>query len=282
MDAVFERIGTATEVSWTVHRRAAQRFDFHWHFHPEYELTLVTSGTGRRFVGDSIEKYDPGDLVLAGPALPHTYASDESATHAEAVVVQFQPDFLGPEFFARPDLGPISTMLARASSGLCFPGPRLVAIDTALRGLPEQPGPERTIDLLHVLLLLARASSSRPLASSGYRPTLNHATRDRLDSVCRYMQARFSEPITLSQVARVANLSPPACSRFIHRTIGRTLTEYLNELRVGAACQLLAETDRQVAEIAIACGYPNLANFNRQFRKLKGTTPRAYRAAFPS
>ena len=280
VDAVFEQIETATEVSWKVHRRAAERFDFHWHFHPEYELTFITSGTGRRFVGDSIEEYAPGDLVLTGPDLPHTYESHESAALAEAVVVQFRRDFLGPEFFAGPDLAPIGNMLARASTGLCFPAPRISAIDTTLRGLPERPGPERTIDLLHALLHLARSNNIRQLASAGYRPTLNHATRDRLDDVCRYLHAHYPEPITLSEVAGVAHLSPAACSRFIRRTMGRTLTEYLNELRIGAACRLLAETDRQVAEIATTCGYPNLANFNRQFRKVKGTTPRTYRAAF--
>jgi AraC-like DNA-binding protein/mannose-6-phosphate isomerase-like protein (cupin superfamily) len=282
VDAVFEQIETAAEVSWKVHRRAEERFDFHWHFHPEYELTFITSGTGRRFVGDSIEEYTPGDLVLTGPDLPHTYASRESETLAEAIVVQFRSDFLGKELFAGPDLAPIANMLARASRGLCFPVPRLVAIDSTLRGLPERPGPERTIDLLHVLLLLGRASSTRSLASPGYRPALNHATRDRLDAICLYLHARYSEPVILSEVARVAHLSPAACSGFIHRTMGRTLTEYLNELRIGAACRLLAETDRQVGEIAIACGFPNLANFNRQFKKLKGTTPRAYRGAFQS
>jgi AraC-like DNA-binding protein len=282
VEAVFEQIETASGVSWKVHRRAERRFDFHWHFHPEYELTFITSGTGRRLVGDSIDEYTPGDLVLTGPDLPHTYASHGRATLAEAIVVQFRPDFLGKELFARPDLAPIGNMLARASGGLCFPAPRVVAIDSVLRGLPERPGPERTIDLLRVLLLLARASNTRPLASPWYRPTLNHATRDRLDAICRYLQAQYSEPVILSEVARVAHLSPAACSRFIHRTMGRTLTEYLNEVRIGAACRLLAETDRQVCEIAIACGYPNLANFNRQFKKLKGTTPRTYRGAFRS
>jgi AraC-like DNA-binding protein len=282
VEAAFEQIETAAEVSWKAHRRAEEHFDFHWHFHPEYELTLITAGAGRRFVGDSIEEYAPGDLVLTGPDLPHTYASEESSALAEAVVCQFRPDFLGQELFAGPDLAPIGTMLARASSGLCFPAPRLAAIDATLRGLPERPGPERTIDLLRVLLHLARSGNIRPLASPGYRPTLNHATRDRLDAICRYLQARYPEPVMLSEVARVAHLSPAACSRFIHRTMGRTLTEYLNELRIGAACRLLAETDRQVAEIATTCGYPNLANFNRQFRRLKGTTPRSYRDAFRS
>jgi AraC-like DNA-binding protein len=282
VEAVFEQIETTAEVSWKVHRRAAERFDFHWHFHPEYELTFITSGTGRRFAGDSIEEYAPGDLVLTGPDLPHTYESHESATPAEAVVVQFRRDFLGPELFSGPDLAPIGTMLARASTGLCFPAPRLAGIDTTLRGLPERPGPERTIDLLHALLRLARSDNIRQLASPGYRPTLNHATHDRLDEVCRYLHAHYPEPIILGDVARVAHLSPAACSRFIRRTMGRTLTEYLNELRIGAACRLLAETDRQVADIATASGYPNLANFNRQFRRLKATTPRAYRAAFRS
>lgn len=282
MKAVFQQIETAAEVSWKVHRRSEERFGFEWHFHPEHELTFITAGTGRRFVGDSIEEYTPGDLVLTGPDLPHTYASHESSVPGEAVVVQFRSDFLGKELFEVPDLAPIGIMLAKASSGLCFPGPRLAAVDATLRGLPERPGPERTIDLLQVLLLLARAGNVRPLASSGYRPTLNHSTRDRLDAICGYLQAQYSEPVELSEVARVAHLSPAACSRFIHRTMGRTLTEYLNEVRIGAACRLLTETDRRVAEIATTCGYPNLANFNRQFRKLKGTTPRAYRDAFQS
>jgi AraC-like DNA-binding protein len=282
VEAVFEQIETADEVSWKVHTRTGERFDFDWHFHREYELTLITSGAGRRFVGDSIEEYTAGDLVLTGPDLPHTYASREEGTPPEAVVVQFRRDFLGPGLLAGPDLAPIGALLDRASAGLCFPAPRPAAIDTTLRGLPGQPGPERTIDLLRVLLRLARSDNIRPLASPGYRPALNHATRDRLDDVCRYLQAHYSEPVSLREVSRVAHLSPAACSRFIRRTIGRTLTEYLNELRIGAACQLLAETDRQVAEVAITCGYPNLANFNRQFRKLKATTPTAYRAAFRS
>jgi len=277
---VYEQIETAAEVSWKVHRRAASHFGFHWHFHPEYELTFITLGAGRRFVGDSIEEYAPADLVLTGPDLPHTYESHEGTAPAEAVVVQFRREFLGPQLFAGPDLAPIGTMLTAASAGLCFPAPRPATIDTTLHGLPERPGPERTIDLLHVLLLLARADNIRPLASPGYRPALSHASRDRLDDVCRYLHAHYFEPVTLAEVARVAHLSPAACSRFIHRTMGRTLSDYLNELRVGAACRLLAETDRQVAEIATACGYLNLANFNRQFRKAKGTTPRGYRALF--
>lgn len=277
MEAVFERVETVPEVSWTCHLRREERFGFHWHFHPEHELTLITAGTGHRFVGDSIEPYGPGDLVLAGPDLPHTYASDSGP--AEAVVAQFRPDFLGPALFAGPDLAPIGRLLAAAAGGLAFPAARAAEVGATLRGLLDRPGPERTLDLLAVLLALARAGDARPLAGPGYRPALDRTTRDRLDAVCRHLQDRYREPVRLAEVARVAHLSPAACCRFFRRATGRTLTAYLTELRIAAACRLLADTDRPVTDIATSCGYPNLANFNRRFRQLKATTPRSYRAA---
>ena len=279
MEAVYEKIETAPEVSWRSHIRRAGGFDFHWHFHPEHELTLITRGTGRRFVGDCIEEYGPGDLVLTGPDLPHTYASDSLSAGAEAVVIQFRPDFLGRALFAGPDLAPIGRVLADSSAGLAFPGDRPPVIDEKLSRICDRPGPERTLDLLEILLQLSQ-SQGRRLASPSYSPIHNHASRDRLDSICRFLHARYAQPVTLAEIAGAAHLSPAACSRFFRRAMGRTLTAYLTELRIGAACRMLLDTDRPVGEIATACGYQNLANFNRRFRELKATTPMVYRVSY--
>jgi AraC-like DNA-binding protein len=279
MEAVLQRIETPPEVSWQLHVRREAHFDFHWHYHPECELTLITHGTGRRFVGDSVEEYGPGDLVLMAPNLPHTYASEGNSAHAEAIVIHFRPDFLGAPLFAGPDLAPIREMLTRAARGLARPAQQDAGISELLAQLGARPGPERTIGLLDVLLRLARLET-RALASRGYQPSYDSASSRRLDDMCRHLHAHFADPVTLSEIARVAHMTPAACSRFFHRAMGRTLTGYLTELRIGAACRMLASTDRPVAEIAATCGYPNLANFNRRFRLLKATTPTDYRAAF--
>lgn len=285
MEAILELIQTPPEVSWQCHVRREDRFDFHWHYHPECELTLITRGAGRRFVGDSMEEYRAGDLVFLAPALPHTYASDDEHSGGgarcgtEAVVVQFRPEFLGAGLFARPDLAPVGDLIARAARGLAVPASGASTIAALLPRLTTGPGPERTITLLAILLQLARLET-RPLASSRYQPTHDHASSRRLDDICRYLHAHYDEPVTLRDVATVAHLTPAACSRFFHRAMGRTLTDYIGELRVGAACRLLVDTDQPVAQIAAACGYLSLANFNRRFRQLKSTTPTAYRAAF--
>lgn len=277
MDAAFERIDNQPRSSWKFQVRSEPRFGFRWHFHDEYELTLITGGTGRRFVGDSIEPYDPGDLVLFGEDLPHTYVSDGQDGN-EAVVLQFRRSFLGGGFFDSPDFAEVRAMLARSRRGLAYPfGPEF---EPRMRRLGTLDAADRTVGLLGLLVELSRRSDPRPLASEHYQPTLNVTTRARIDAVCRFLQDAYGRPVTLAETAAVAHLTPAAFSRFFQREMGRTLTAYLAELRISAACRLLVSTDLPVAAIASRCGYGNLANFNRRFRALKEMAPRDYRRAF--
>lgn len=270
MRATFEHIETTPHLSWTLFVRREPAFGFLWHFHREFELTLITRGSGTRFVGDSVEDYRPGDLTLIGPELPHTYASIGDGQ--EAVVAQFRRDSFGPGFFDRPEFAEVSALLERSARGLLLP-----AGSAPLAELVGMPPAERTLGLLGTLVHLAR-EEARPLAGAGHRPALNSRTRDRIDAVIRLLHAEYARPITLDRVAGVAHLAPPATSRFFRRTTGSTITDYLNAVRVNAACRLLLETDRRVADIAADCGYANLSNFNRRFRALKGMSPREYRA----
>ncbi|RIQ30111.1 AraC family transcriptional regulator [Jiangella rhizosphaerae] len=277
MRPALEHVGTTGGLSWKRHLYRTSRFRFSWHFHPEVELTLITAGTGTRYAGDSIEPYDPGQLTLFGAGVPHAFVS-AAPGHHEAVVIHFRPDFLGPGLFDVPEFAAVGALLARAGRGLELPAPepavrRLVA-------LTERSGADGTLGLLDVLVRLADGAPGRPLASPGYRSPDRPDGRRRMDDVFGFLHAEYGEPITLGDVAAVAHLSPAAFSRFFRRATGRTFTAYLTELRVGAACRLLTDSDRAVSDIAASCGFANLSNFNRRFRELKAMTPREYRARF--
>ncbi len=271
----LEHIVGPPDVSWRYHVLRAPKFGAHWHFHPEIELTLITAGSGTRIIGDSVENYRPGDLTLIGSELPHSYASAPGQDHHEALVIHFRHDFLGPEFLLRPEFSAIGELVAAARRGLTIVAePSLV---TALRMLESGPATDRTLGLLRCLHHLADEPGLRTLTTATAKPPVSEAGRDRADAVHTYLSEAYTGPVHLADVAAVAHMAPSAFSRFFRRTFGRTLTDYVTELRIAAACRLLSETELPVAEVAARSGYENLSNFNRRFRALKGTTPREYR-----
>ncbi len=276
MKARIERVSTGDAASFLCRRRIDSRFGFTWHFHPEIELTLIVRSRGRRFVGDSIEPYEDGDLVLVGPNLPHTWSSDprRKGRH-EAVFCQFPREFL-----RAPELAGVDRLLERSGRGLRFTGRTQKSVARRLEGLDRLQGLRRLASLLEILDELSRSREARPLSGRRYVPGLRHGDAERIDRVCRFLNERCLERVTLSQAAGVAHLSIPAFSRMFRRSTGKTLVAYLNELRTGQACRELVETERAVSDIAFASGFNNLSNFNRRFRALKGLSPRDYRRAF--
>jgi len=281
MKARIEKVSTGGGASFLCRRRIDPRFGFYWHFHPEIELTCIVRSRGRRFVGDSIEPYDDGDLVLLGPNLPHTWASDpRRAGRQEAVFCQFSESFLGPEFLRAPELAAVRRLLGRAAHGLRFSGRTQKDAARRMQGMERLQGLGRLAALLELLDLLARSREQRPLSSREFVPALRPGDAGRIDRVCRILNERFTERITLAEAAAAAHLSIPAFSRFFRRKTGRTLVAYLNELRTGLACRELIETDRSVSDIAFDSGFNNLSNFNRRFLELKGMSPRDFRRQF--
>lgn len=276
----YEHPGIPDGTTWSCFLRRQEAFDFSWHFHREYELTLITQGTGTRYAGTTVEPYKPGDLVLLGPDLPHTFTSEPyDGGMAEAAVAQFRGDFLGPRFFALPQFREIESLLARAARGLCF-APAPEPVRTMLAGLPTlDAAASQTVGLLDALQQLARTGGGEPLTGPGYAPAPCTAVRERVDQVCRHLQRAHTGPVELGEVAAVVHMAPTSFSRFFRRAMGRTLTEYVNQLRVETACRLLTTTELPVTEVAARSGYQNLSNFNRRFRRLKRMCPRDYRAA---
>lgn len=277
MPAAYLGVTASADASWRYHIDTGPAFEFTWGFHHEYELYLITHGTGHRLVGDSIETYQPGDLVLIGAGLPHTYVSEPGSTHNKAVSLMFAPDFLGGSLWDYREFEGITELLHEARRGLAFTR-STAALHHDLVTLGGLPGARRTITLLATLQTLAEDGHRRPLASPGFSPTADYTARRRIDTICRHLESNYTEDVTLTTVADLVCMSPPALSKFFRRAMGRTLTDYLNELRLAAACRLLIDTDDPISKIAHEAGYKNLSYFNRRFKERHHAAPRDYRA----
>lgn len=269
-----------TEASIVAYTRREAHFTWNWHYHQEMELTLILRGCGVRLVGDHSARYETEDLVLLGPNLPHTWFSDESSAgigQNEAVVIQFSPSVFPESLLALPEFTPVSKLFAASGRGLLFPcASANRAARRRIAALPKLRGMERWTALARILANLARQPAEM-LASGGYRHRRSRRLASRLERVTGFIEDNCREPLTQGHAARVAGLSPGAFSRFFRKMTRRTFAEYRNECRIRQACQLLIETDRPVTEVALACGFNNLANFNRRFRASKHMTPREYR-----
>jgi AraC-like DNA-binding protein len=282
----FEKL-TANGASFLSFERIDSEFPFYWHYHPEFELTLILDSYGQRLVGDSIADYAPGDLVLLGPNLPHSWRSGPIKSRAQrvhrAVVVQFRQDFLGEHFFALAEVEPIKRLLDRSSAGVAFGKTKTgekVAADLAK--LPHLSGSRQLLTLLSILLDLAEEPNPQILSTTRVLPACRATDQQRIDAICKYLNRHYKHEIDFDRLARGLQTSQAALCRFFKRATGRTMTQYVNEIRVGAAAQLLKSTDQSILEIAFKVGFGNYSNFNRQFKRIKDFSPRELRAPFLS
>jgi AraC-like DNA-binding protein len=262
---------------------ACPRFAFYWHYHPHLELTLIESGAGTRFVGDSIAPFGPGDLALLGGNLPHTWSSEATGRRAgprshRVLVAHFPRELFAPDAV---EFRKIRRLLQRAERGCTFSAPVAARAAAEFRKLIPLRGFAAWSQLASILNLLAGDPAPTLLASAGYTPAVRQGAQHRLERALAYVDAQAdSDALCLRDVARTVHLTPAAFSRFFRHMTGGTLVAHINQVRVGRACHLLSESDRSVTEIAYACGFRNIANFNRRFRALKRMTPTAYRAHF--
>lgn len=251
-------------------------FEFRWHCHPEYELTLIVKGDGQRLVGDSRLPFSPYDLVLLGPDLPHTWSSDpHSATPSAAVVIQFTNDFIRP-FSTLPEAAPVNQLLDKSTRGLHFGVIEQDKVCRDILALPGKTGISRITALLELLSELSRQPAS-PLSSPLFSLNTRDETEKRINKICRYIQDRAAVGVCLNEAAALVHLSPSAFCKFFRRSMNTSFSDYVNEVRVANACFLLLQSDKTVKEIAIETGYDSLTYFNRVFAKKKNCSPTAYR-----
>jgi len=280
----FEKVATAPS-AFVAYQRNDSAFPFYWHYHPEYELTLILDSHGQRLVGDGIADYGPGDLVLLGPNIPHSWRSGPVESNADevhsAVVVQFREDFLGQHFFELKEMECVRRLLRKSSNGLAFGHTETGSkVAKYLATLPSVSPPRRLVLLLTALVDLTSEPKAQVLSSSRVKPICRPGDQQRIDAICEYLNKHFADEIAFTDLSNRFHMNQASLCRFFKRATGRTMTAYLNELRVGAAAQMLIDTDEKALEIAFCVGFGNYSNFNRQFKRIKGYGPVTLRRQF--
>jgi AraC-like DNA-binding protein len=252
-----------------------------WHFHPEYELHLVVATTGRYFVGDFIGEFEPGNLVLAGPNLPHNWISDVpkgSSIPLRCQLIQFSENFISDTMKVLPELGPFEPVLEASRRGVLF------GIETSRQVAPlmnevQQAQGVRRIELFMMIVgLLSRAQDAQLLASPSYLPDPSGYMSAGINKALAYIRENLTKSFDETDLAAIAGQSTGAFSRAFRRHTGMSLVQYVKRLRINLACQILMSDDHaSITDICFEVGFNNLSNFNRQFLAEKGMTPSRFR-----
>lgn len=277
-----EELNYKADASFIIKYNDFEHFTVPYHFHYEYELAYMVSSTGKKFVGDVIEDFGPGDIVFLGSALPHFFLNDKQYYNGDpnlrvnAYILQFPADYFSDKQLNRPEFASIFRLLSSSSRGLRFPEETRLKATTLIKKMYQDHGLIRYFTLIELLNLLGH-SDFTPIASQGYSKYANYNFNNRLVKVYEYSIQNYNKKISLDEIACVAGMNSTAFCRYFREKMRKTYAEFINELRVNAACNLLRNTNSTIEYICFETGFNNLSNFNRQFKGIIGKSPSSYR-----
>jgi AraC-like DNA-binding protein len=252
------------------------------HSHKNFELNYITSGAGRRIVGNNISSYTKGDLVLLGPNISHCWEvlETDKESYGECVVTHFYENIISSDFFNIPELEEVVNMLKEADSGIRFKGSKTKKVAESLKKMVFMEGLERYIELLKVFSLLLQIDNREYLALPSSLPNNYEKDRKQIDKIYEYVFQNVQNGINLNDAAKLVCMEPSSFCRYFKKKTSQTFMDYVKSVRIGIAARMLAETDKQITQICYECGYNNLANFNHYFKVVMKKTPSEYRKAF--
>jgi len=263
--------------------RTKSEFDFPLHYHEEIELNLIQNAKGaKRIIGDHVEEIDNYELVLVGPNLQHGwFGKSFGKDQVHEITIQFHKDFFDEKFLQKNQLNFIRNMLRKSVRGILFSQETIITLAPRIYGLHKKQGFDSVLELMSVLHDLSISRDYRILSDSSFNDSeiFSYNSR-RIEKVIAFINENFYKPITLDEAAKITNMTESAFSRFFKLRTGINFIDCLTEVRLGHASRMLIETTKTIAEIAYSCGFNNISNFNRIFRKKKGCTPKELRESY--
>jgi len=258
-----------------------------WHYHNNFEISFITEGSGKRIVADSIEDFQPGDLVFIGRNLPHVWIADKeqgvfSNRTLEMVFLQFTTDVLNPPLLNLPEFKYVAKALSFSERGIQIVGQTLNEVSELMLQLPYLKGFERMLTFFKMMDIIGRSETNIQLASKEYIKMRFTTGNKRIETIHEYLMNNYREEVDLKRLAALVNMAEGSLCRFFKMNMGMTIFEYLNQIKVEFACKLLMDRDLSILRICLDSGFNNLSHFNKQFKKTAGVPPSEYRKRFKS
>lgn len=283
MKAKFHKVPSKAHESFSIRHDIQKHFPTIWHYHPELEIHHVVKGQGVRFIGDKISEFRDGDVVLMGANIPHTWRCDEeyftgkSKEPAEAAIIHFLPNFLGDHFHALPEAYMYHNLLQRSVQGMSFNGATKQRLSELIFEMLNADGLKKVSIMLEMIDMICRTMEFEPLVAPQAFSKINEFDRERINRVCTYVLENYKNQITIQSVSEMIHLSETSFCRYFKNITKKTFLDFLTEIRVSHACKLLLNEYLSVEAICSECGFNNIANFYRHFKKVTGKSPIEYR-----
>jgi len=267
---------------FTVFSRVKKKFDFPLHYHDEYELNLIINAKGaKRVVGGHIEMIDGLELALIGPNLYHAWFTHQcQSEEIIEVTIQFHKDLFDEKLLKRNQLSFVKNMLERSQRGIIFSPETITALRDRIQGLDKKSGFDSVLELMSILHDLSISRNMKMLSDPSFVNDKFYYNSRRIEKVFEHMNVNYNKQVTLAEVAKIANMPEASFSRFIKKRTGKTFIDSLNEIRLGHASRMLIDSTATVAEIAYKCGFNNISNFNRIFKRKKLCIPKEFRETY--
>ncbi|HVX25743.1 MAG TPA: AraC family transcriptional regulator [Parafilimonas sp.] len=268
---------------FTIFSRTKKQFDFPLHYHDEFELNFIQNAkNAQRMIGDHIESINDYELVLVGPNLQHGWFNDKcKSKEIKEITIQFHRDLFDEKFLNRNQMHFIKNMFEKSLRGILFSRETIVNITPRLIALTQKHGFDSVLELMSVLHDLSISRNMRILSDASFSSSesISYGSR-RVEKIMEYINHNFEKDISLSEAAHLASMTDISFSRFFKLRTGRTFIDTVNDIRLGQASRLLIDTTHSVTEVCYKCGFNNVSNFNRIFKKKKGCTPKEFREAY--
>ncbi|MDO8952435.1 MAG: AraC family transcriptional regulator [Draconibacterium sp.] len=285
MSALFEDLLSKADESFFIGIFQDNWEKSSWHYHNHYEISFITEGSGRRIVADSIEDFQPGDLVFIGRNLPHVWIADKEQRYLtnrtlEMVFLQFPANVLSPQMLSLPEFTYVARALAASERGIQIIGQTLNEVSELMLQMPYLKSFERMLHFLKIMDIIGQSETLVHLASKEYLKGRFTTANKRIAVIHEYFMHNYREDVNLERLAGLVNMAQGSLCRYFKQNMGLTIFEYLNKIKTEFACKLLMDPDLTVFEVCLDSGFNNLSHFNKQFRKFAGATPMEYRKRF--